>query len=89
MHYKVEIIVICGVKDNRSLGKIYIYGGLYKIEHSWLEKRHSRCGIFKYKLQRIPGQPELGSSILKKHHLLKGRTPIKSMSSSFRHMLKE
>jgi euchromatic histone-lysine N-methyltransferase len=66
MHYGVEIRVIRGVKDSKSpTGKIYIYDGLYKIEDSWLAKGRSGYGIFKYKLQRIPGQQELGSAILK------------------------
>lgn len=74
MHYGVEIRVIRGVKDNMSpSGKIYIYDGLYKVEQSWLDKGRSGCGVFKYKLHRIPGQPELGSAILKSTRLWKAQ----------------
>ncbi|GLJ44763.1 hypothetical protein SUGI_0941460 [Cryptomeria japonica] len=66
MHHGVEIRVIRGKKDSRSAsGKIYIYDGLYKVEDYWLDKGKSGFGVFKYRLQRLPGQPELSSDILK------------------------
>eukprot|EP01018_Ginkgo_biloba_P021269 Gb_41073 [translate_table: standard] len=66
MHYGVDIRVIRGIKDSGSpSGKIYIYDGIYKVQDSWLDKGRLGFGVFKYKLQRTPGQPELGSSILK------------------------
>lgn len=78
MHYGVEVRVIRGIKDSRSpSGKIYIYDGLYKIEHSWLDKGRSGCGVFKYKLQRIPGQPELGSAILKNTRVWKSQPHLR------------
>lgn len=78
MHYGVEVRVIRGIKDSRSpSGKIYIYDGLYKIEHSWLDKGRSGCGVFKYKLQRIPGQPELGSAILKNTRVWKSQPQLR------------
>eukprot|EP01018_Ginkgo_biloba_P015341 Gb_40999 [translate_table: standard] len=65
-HHGVEVRVIRGIKDNASpSGKIYTYDGLYKVEESWLDKGKSGFGVFKYRLQRIPGQPELASQILK------------------------
>eukprot|EP01018_Ginkgo_biloba_P037772 Gb_09748 [translate_table: standard] len=66
MHHGVEIRVIRGIKDNASpSGKTYIYDGLYKVQDSWLDKGRSGFSVFKYKLQRIPGQPDLGSALLK------------------------
>uniref|UniRef100_A0A0D6QUL4 Histone-lysine N-methyltransferase n=1 Tax=Araucaria cunninghamii TaxID=56994 RepID=A0A0D6QUL4_ARACU len=65
-HHGVEIRVIRGMKDNVSpSGKIYTYDGLYKVEEHWLEKGKSGFGMYKYRLQRLPGQPELTSDILK------------------------
>ncbi|XP_057827452.1 histone-lysine N-methyltransferase family member SUVH9 [Cryptomeria japonica] len=65
-HYQIEIRVIRGIKDSGSpSGKIYIYDGLYKVQNSWLDRGRSGSGVFKYKLIRTPGQPELGSVILK------------------------
>lgn len=65
-HHGVEVRVIRGIKDNASpSGKIYVYDGLYKVEDSWLDKGKSGYGVFKYRLERLPGQPELASNILK------------------------
>ncbi|XWS65266.1 hypothetical protein CRYUN_Cryun05aG0078800 [Craigia yunnanensis] len=59
LHRGNEVRVIRGVKDEANLtGKIYVYDGLYKIQESWLEKGKSGCIVFKYKLVRLPGQPE-------------------------------
>ncbi|KAL5811610.1 hypothetical protein ACOSQ3_026560 [Xanthoceras sorbifolium] len=59
LHRGNEIRVIRGLRDaiNPSC-KIYVYDGLYKIHESWVEKGKSGCNVFKYKLVRIPGQPE-------------------------------
>ncbi|KAF5737600.1 histone-lysine N-methyltransferase H3 lysine-9 specific SUVH1 [Tripterygium wilfordii] len=53
-----EVRVIRGVKDLASLGKVYVYDGLYKVEESWVEKGRSGCNVFKFKLIRLRGQPE-------------------------------
>lgn len=54
-----EVRVIRGMKDLLSpSSKVYFYDGLYKIHESWTEKAKSGCNVFKYKLLRIPGQPE-------------------------------
>ncbi|XP_052175123.1 histone-lysine N-methyltransferase, H3 lysine-9 specific SUVH1-like [Diospyros lotus] len=54
-----EVRVIRGVKDvAHPTGKVYVYDGLYKIQQSWIEKGKSGINIFKYKLVRLPGQPE-------------------------------
>ncbi|XP_059277299.1 LOW QUALITY PROTEIN: histone-lysine N-methyltransferase, H3 lysine-9 specific SUVH1-like [Lycium ferocissimum] len=59
VHRANEVRVIRGVKDVANpTGKIYIYDGLYKVQESWTEKSKSECNVFKYKLVRVPGQPE-------------------------------
>ncbi|CAN4118356.1 unnamed protein product [Withania somnifera] len=50
MHRGNEVRVIRGV---------YIYDGLYRVQESWAEKsKQGNCSIFRYKLLRVPGQPE-------------------------------
>ncbi|KAL0359691.1 UNVERIFIED_CONTAM: Histone-lysine N-methyltransferase, H3 lysine-9 specific SUVH1 [Sesamum angustifolium] len=59
LHRANDVRVIRGLKDVAgSNGKIYVYDGLYKIQESWVEKNKSGCNVFKYKLVRVPGQPE-------------------------------
>ncbi|KAF6144415.1 hypothetical protein GIB67_024642 [Kingdonia uniflora] len=66
MLYGIEIRVIRGIKDDRvSTGKIYVYDGLYRVEEKWFDFGKSGFRVYKFKLVRIPGQPEIGSSIFK------------------------
>ncbi|GLT88023.1 hypothetical protein SLE2022_060680 [Rubroshorea leprosula] len=59
LHRGNEVRVIRGVKDPASLtGKIYVYDGLYKVQESWVEKGKAGCNVFRFKLIRVPGQPE-------------------------------
>lgn len=61
MHRGNEVRVIRGVVDvqNGGRGKIYMYDGLYRVQESWAEKsKLGNCSIFRYKLIRVPGQPE-------------------------------
>ncbi|CAN4092951.1 unnamed protein product [Withania somnifera] len=59
VHRANVVRVIRGIKDVANpTGKIYIFDGLYKIQESWEEKNKSGLNIFKYKLLRVPGQPE-------------------------------
>ncbi|KAL2502000.1 Histone-lysine N-methyltransferase [Forsythia ovata] len=59
LHRANEVRVIRGVREfPGATGKIYVYDGLYKIQESWTEKNRSGCNVFKYKLVRVPGQPE-------------------------------
>ncbi|XP_051138778.1 histone-lysine N-methyltransferase, H3 lysine-9 specific SUVH1-like [Andrographis paniculata] len=54
-----DVRVIRGIRDNNNLaGKIYVYDGEYRIQESWAEKHKLGCNVFKYKLVRVPGQPE-------------------------------
>lgn len=59
LHRGNEVRVIRGLRDVANpTGKVYVYDGLYKIQESWVEKGKSDCNVFKYKLVRLPGQPE-------------------------------
>lgn len=65
LHYGIEIRVIRGFKyDGSPTGKVYVYDGLYRIINYWLDVGKSGFGIYKYKLVRIAGQPEMGSMIM-------------------------
>ncbi|ONH94527.1 hypothetical protein PRUPE_7G021100 [Prunus persica] len=59
LHRSNDVRVIRGIKDvSNPTGKVYVYDGLYKIHESWVDKGKSGCSVFKYKLVRLPGQPE-------------------------------
>ncbi|KAI3677992.1 hypothetical protein L6452_37269 [Arctium lappa] len=59
LHRANEVRVVRGLRDFANpTGKVYVYDGLYKIHESWIEKGKSGCNVFKYKLVRVPGQPE-------------------------------
>lgn len=59
LHRGNDVRVIRGLKDvSNPLGKVYVYDGLYKINESWVDKGKSGANVFKYKLVRLPGQPE-------------------------------
>jgi euchromatic histone-lysine N-methyltransferase len=59
LHRGNDIRVIRGIKDvGNPTGKVYMYDGLYRIQESWLEKGKSGSNVFRYKLGRLPGQPE-------------------------------
>lgn len=59
LHRANEVRVIRGIRDLANpTGKVYVYDGLYKIHESWVEKGKAGCNVFKYKLLRVPGQPE-------------------------------
>lgn len=66
MHYGIEVRVIRGKKIHGAVSsKVYVYDGLYRILETWLDVGKSGFGVYKFKLLRIEGQPEMGSSILK------------------------
>lgn len=66
MHYGIEVRVIRGFRYQGSVSsKIYVYDGLYRILQCWFDVGKSGFGVYKYKLVRIDGQPEMGSAILK------------------------
>ncbi|VFR01566.1 unnamed protein product [Cuscuta campestris] len=66
MYYGIEVRVIRGFKyEGTASGKVYVYDGLYRIVDFWDEVGKSGFGVLKYKLVRIEGQPEMGSTILR------------------------
>ncbi|KAF3441615.1 hypothetical protein FNV43_RR15530 [Rhamnella rubrinervis] len=75
LHRANGVRVIRGIKDiSNPTGKIYVYDGLYKIQESWTEKGKGGYNVFKYKLVRLPGQPE-AFSIWKSIEKWKGGDP--------------
>ncbi|KAJ6304353.1 hypothetical protein OIU77_018091 [Salix suchowensis] len=59
LHRGNDIRVIRGIKDvGNPTGKVYVYDGLYRIQESWVEKGKSGSNVFRYKLGRLPGQPD-------------------------------
>lgn len=83
MHYGIEIRVIRGLKYEGSLTtKIYVYDGLYRIVESWFDVGKSGFGVYKFKLIRIEGQPEMGSTLLKLAHGLRTR-PLQVRSAGY------
>ncbi|OWM78505.1 histone-lysine N-methyltransferase, H3 lysine-9 specific SUVH1-like [Punica granatum] len=59
MHRANEVRVIRGMPDSVNPNtKVYMYDGLYIIQQSWMEKAKSGANTFKYKLVRVPGQPD-------------------------------
>ncbi|CAA0832884.1 Histone-lysine N-methyltransferase- H3 lysine-9 specific SUVH3 [Striga hermonthica] len=58
LHRANDVRVVRGIKDIWTTGKIYVYDGVYRIQESWAEKNKLGCNVFKYKLVRVPGQPE-------------------------------
>ncbi|XVF28506.1 hypothetical protein REPUB_Repub15cG0035200 [Reevesia pubescens] len=76
MHYGIEVRVIRGIKnvhENRVSSKVYVYDGLYKILDCWFDMGKSGFGVFKYRLSRMEGQPEMGSSLMRFAESLKTR----------------
>uniref|UniRef100_A0A7N0T7B9 Uncharacterized protein n=1 Tax=Kalanchoe fedtschenkoi TaxID=63787 RepID=A0A7N0T7B9_KALFE len=66
MHYNIEVRVIRGFKYQGGVGnKVYVYDGLYKIVDTWFDIGKSGFGVYKFKLVRIEGQPDMGSTILR------------------------
>ncbi|CAO2821976.1 unnamed protein product [Amaranthus hypochondriacus] len=66
MHYGMEIRVIRGLKYEGSVtNKVYVYDGLYRVVDCWFDIGKSGFGVYKFRLIRIEGQPEMGSTILR------------------------
>lgn len=72
MYYGIEVRVIRGFKyENSVSSKVYVYDGLFRIVDSWFDVGKSGFGVFKFRLERIEGQAEMGSSVLKLAKTLK------------------
>ncbi|KAF8364759.1 hypothetical protein HHK36_033261 [Tetracentron sinense] len=55
---EVRVIRGMNVGHSNSAVKVYVYDGLYQIQESWIEQGKSGFNVFKYKLVRVPGQPD-------------------------------
>lgn len=74
--FNVPVRLIRGIKDvNSPSGKIYIYDGLYAVEDRYTTKGSGGFDEFKFRLRRMPDQPELGSNYLKLANDLKNQSP--------------
>lgn len=63
MEHSVPVRVIRGHEcANSYCGKVYTYDGLYKVVQYWAEKGVAGFTVFKYRLRRLEGQPELKTS---------------------------
>ncbi|KAG2240281.1 hypothetical protein Bca4012_024303 [Brassica carinata] len=72
MYYGIEVRVVRGFKyENSVSSKVYVYDGLFRIVDSWFDVGKSGFGVFKFKLERIQGQVEMGTSVLKLAKTLK------------------
>lgn len=66
MHYGIEVRVIRGFKYRGGVSeKLYVYDGIYRVTDAWLKEGKSGFGVYKFKLVRMEGQPEMGSAMLK------------------------
>ncbi|XP_056171006.1 histone-lysine N-methyltransferase family member SUVH9 isoform X2 [Syzygium oleosum] len=74
MHYGIEVRVIRGIRyGGGATPKIYVYDGLYRILECWFDVGRSGFGVYKYKLVRLEGQPEMGSAIMRFAQTLRTR----------------
>ncbi|KAH7420482.1 hypothetical protein KP509_13G009600 [Ceratopteris richardii] len=74
--FKTPVRVLRGLKDmNSPTGKVYVYDGLYNVEETLTAKGSGGFDEFKFRLQRMPDQPELGFNMLKLAADLKSQTP--------------
>ncbi|GAY62168.1 hypothetical protein CUMW_215660 [Citrus unshiu] len=65
IHEQNPVRVIRG--DTKALeSRTYIYDGLYLVERYWQDVGSHGKLVFKFKLARIPGQPELSWKVVKK-----------------------
>ncbi|XP_042504814.1 histone-lysine N-methyltransferase, H3 lysine-9 specific SUVH6-like [Macadamia integrifolia] len=61
------------VNSKSKITMTYTYDGLYVVEDYWTESSCYGTSVFKFKLRRIPGQPELAWKELKKSRKSKVR----------------
>ncbi|XP_010556933.1 PREDICTED: histone-lysine N-methyltransferase family member SUVH2 [Tarenaya hassleriana] len=81
--YGIEVRVIRGFKYENSISsKVYVYDGLYRIVDCWFDVGKSGFGVFKFKLVRIEGQPELGSAVMKFAQMLRTK-PLTARPSGY------
>ncbi|XP_024016719.1 histone-lysine N-methyltransferase family member SUVH2 [Eutrema salsugineum] len=72
MFHDVEVRVIRGFKyENKVSSKVFFYDGLYKISDCWPDMGKSGFVVYKFRLVRINGQPEMGSARMRFAETLK------------------
>ncbi|KAK9669830.1 hypothetical protein RND81_13G157400 [Saponaria officinalis] len=70
---KVPVRVIRGHPSKSSyVGKVYTYDGLYNVVNYWAEKGVSGFTVFKFRMKRLEGQPELTTTQVQ---FIRGRVP--------------
>ena len=74
----VRVIRGCESSEGKSEGKAktYIYDGLYLVEKFWQDLGSHGKLVFKFQLERIPGQPELAWKEVKKSKKYKVREGV-------------
>lgn len=73
---KNPVRVIRGETRGSDSGRTYIYDGLYLVEKSWQDLGPHGKLVFKFRLARIPGQPELAWKVVKKCKKFKVREGV-------------
>lgn len=66
MHDKNPVRVIRGCESLEGRSRTYVYDGLYLVEKFWQDVGPHGKLVFKFQLERIPGQPELAWKEVKK-----------------------
>ncbi|XP_010682904.2 histone-lysine N-methyltransferase, H3 lysine-9 specific SUVH4 [Beta vulgaris subsp. vulgaris] len=73
MEEDLPVRVIRGHSSKNSyVGKVYTYDGLYKVVNYWAEKGVSGFTVYKFRLKRMEGQPELTTTQVQ---FIRGRIP--------------
>ncbi|KAL2939652.1 Histone-lysine N-methyltransferase H3 lysine-9 specific SUVH4 [Bienertia sinuspersici] len=73
MEAGLPVRVVRGHSSKSSyVGKVYTYDGLYKVVNYWAEKGVSGFTVYKFRLKRMEGQPELTTNQV---HFIRGRIP--------------
>lgn len=73
MEQKLPVRVIRGHDSKSSyVGRVYTYDGLYRVVNYWAEKGVSGFTVYKFRLKRLDGQPDLTTNQV---HFIRGRVP--------------
>ncbi|XP_020216310.1 histone-lysine N-methyltransferase, H3 lysine-9 specific SUVH6 [Cajanus cajan] len=73
---KNPVRVIRGTESMDGKCKTYVYDGLYEVESCWQDVGPHGKLVFKFRLRRIPGQPELALKEVKKSKKFKTREGV-------------
>lgn len=70
---KNPVRVIRGYESTDGKSKTYVYDGLYRVESCWQDMGPHGKLVYRFRLRRIPGQPELALKEVKKSKKFKTR----------------